>query len=457
MKTLFKSSREAAVSVLSDILESGAYANIALRKTLTEVKLDSRDRAFVTELVNETLRNLLSIDYVLNHFSKVPVAKMKPFIRNLLRMSVCQLRHMEKTPDSAAVNEAVILAKANGYAGLSGFVNGVLRTVARQPGVPAMPGKDNPEYLARRYSYPGWLATSLVKWLGAKEAELFCHNSHLPPPVTIFVNTHKTTPSELAKRLHEEGVEITPIISPIQADIDNCPLKDFLTIRSMGDISRLASFREGHFIVMDPGAIFAVAAMVPRPGHTVIDLCAAPGGKAFATACYMGNTGRVHAFDVHPHRTSLISDMLRQLGLTCVAPETKDATTHDPGLDASADAVLLDAPCSGFGTVRKRPEIKYNRNPSDIAALAEKQRSMMSVGAKYVKPGGVFVYSTCTITREENIDNVHWFLRQHPFKMRPIQFPQSNEVRFIEEDDCIQILPGPINDGFFVAVMVKDS
>ena len=457
------SSRGVAVSILSDILENGAYANIALRKALSQTNLDSRDRAFVTELVNETLRNLLSIDYVLNHFSKLPVAKMKPFIRNLLRMSVCQLRHMDKTPESAAVNEAVILAKSHGYAGLGGFVNGVLRTVARQPNfpnnldtmheaqqsfpknaeAPPMPGINDPAYLARRYSYPGWLAAKLVEWLGTDEAQHFCQNSHLPPPVTIFTNIGKITTDALAARLLEEGVDCSSVG-------DN-----FLMLRNAGDMTQLSTFQEGLFFVMDPGAIWAVAAMQLNPGQTVIDLCAAPGGKSFTAACLMGNTGHVRAFDIHPHRTALIRESIRRLGLTCINPETKDATVHDPNLDATADAVLLDAPCSGFGTIRKRPEIKYNRKASDISLLAEKQRQMLSIGAKYVKPGGILVYSTCTVAREENIDNIRWFLQNHPFEVRPPEIPAHSDMRFIQEDGSLQILPGPVNDGFFIAAMVN--
>jgi len=163
----------------------------------------------------------------------------------------------------------------------------------------------------------------------------------------------------------------------------------------------------------------------------------------------------VYAFDIHHHRTGLISDTARRLGLTCITTQVKDATIHDPALDSTVDAVLLDAPCSGFGTIRKRPEIKYNRAVADIHALAEKQRQMLSVGAQYVKPGGVLVYSTCTVAREENIDNIRWFLQHHPFKMRPLHLSQPGGIRFIEEDNCIQILPGAANDGFFVAAMEK--
>jgi len=382
---------------------------------------------------------------------------MKPFIRNLLRISVCQLRHIEKTPDSAAVNEAVILAKANGYAGLSGFVNGVLRTIARQPQVPPIPSPQGPEYLARRYSYPSWLAASLIKWLGAKAAESFCYNSHQPPPVTIFANTHKITPEALMNNLQECGVESTPLSAYMEKGDTSYtfPYDNFLVLRNSGDITQLPAFQEGLFFVMDPGAIWAINALDLKPGQTIIDLCAAPGGKSFAAACSMGNTGRIKAFDIHPHRTSLIKESIKRMGLTCITPETKDALSYDPALQGYADAVLLDAPCTGFGTIRKRPEIKYNRKPSDITALAEKQRQMLSIAAKYVKPGGVLVYSTCTVARKENIDNVRWFLQSHPFTIRPPVQPSLANTHFIVEDDCLQILPGPINDGFFIAAMTS--
>jgi len=438
-----KSSRGAAVDILSNILENGAYANIALRKALGESSLDSRDKAFVTELVNETLRNLLSIDFTINHFSKLPVPQMKPFIRNLLRISVCQLRHIEKTPESAAVNEAVILAKLNGYSGLSGFVNGVLRTMVRQQNMPPYPAPGSHKYLAMRYSYPGWLAGRLEKWLGRDEALRFCQYSHQPPPVTVFVNTVKTTQSDLAARLTTEGVD-----SAAHGD-------DILILRQAGDISKLQSFQEGLFFVMDPGALWAIKALSLKPGHSVIDICAAPGGKSFAAACIMKNTGHVRAFDLHPHRTALIKESVKRMGLSCITPETKDALIYDPALEASADAVLLDAPCTGFGTIRKRPEIKYNRKPEDIVALAEKQQQMLEIAAKYVKPGGVLVYSTCTVSREENIDNVRRFLQNHPFAIRPPELPAHEDVCYTLEDNCLQILPGTLNDGFFVATMVR--
>jgi len=432
-----KTDRFIAVQVLSEVVENAAYANIALRKALAESELDSRARAFVTDMVNETLRNLIQIDGVINKFSsKTPVNKMKPVIRNILRISTCQVLFMEKIPSRAAINEAVTLAKVYGFESLSGFVNGVLRNIDRgKPfGIKELTGSTIPspvETLSLTYSYQKWLVTDTIKWLGDAAAEIFFKSSHHPPPVVILTNTHKTTITQLEKSLQNEDIEATPIENS---------LHPFLVLRKSGDITRLNSFKEGHFFVIDPGAMRAVNAMEPQPGQTVIDLCAAPGGKSFALACKMQNQGTILSYDIHPHRVELINQTRKRLGLTIVTPAVKDICIFDPALRAKADTVLLDAPCSGFGTIRKHPEVKYTRKPADISELAEKQKEMLKIAAKYVKPGGKLVYCTCTITKEENSDNIQYFLKNHP------QF----SLQF-----ATQTLPTPLSDGFYVAVLTN--
>jgi len=291
-----------------------------------------------------------------------------------------------------------------------------------------------------------WLAKDLVRWLGAEEAKKFCHNSHLPPPVTVFANTYKLSRDLLLDRLQAEGVNSIPIGD------------DFLILRHTGDIAKLPAFQEGLFFVMDPGAIWAVRAMNPKPDQVVIDLCAAPGGKSFSAACFMENSGQVYAFDIHQHRVGLIQESALRLGLNCITAEVKDATNYTHSLQSIADTVIIDAPCSGFGTIRKRPEIKYNRSATDISQLVKTQREMLTTGAKYVKPNGTLVYSTCTVAREENIDNIRWFLQRNPqFKLLRPTLPQAEDIRYILEDDCLQILPGPCNDGFFIATIVQQA
>jgi 16S rRNA (cytosine967-C5)-methyltransferase len=434
-----------AVAILDEVLEKGAYANIALRKALGQSGLDARDRAFVTELVNETLRNLRLIDTVINHFSKLPVDKMKPFIRNVLRVSVCQLRILSKVPPHAAVFEAVSLTKGHGYESLAGFVNGVLRAVVRKPGVPAIPKTTD---WPLRYSYPDPLAAKIVEWLGEERACKFARYSHQIPMVTAHTNILKINPDTLAERLRNEGVECTRLDD------------SFLILKNTGDITGLAAFKEGLFFVMDPGAVWAVKALGLKPGQTMIDMCAAPGGKSFAAACGMGDIGEIYALDIHPHRVGLMDTAIKRLGIKSIKTMARDGTTaHSPD-DANglpqADAVLLDVPCSGLGTLRKRPEIKY-RYMDGMESLLQTQRDLLAAAAAYVKPGSVLVYSTCTINREENIDMVRRFCKERPgFTVEPMpELPNDADIPFFVEDGCLQLLPGPHNDGFFAARLKK--
>lgn len=443
--------RAVAVDILTEVTDNTAYANITLRQTLAYFpQLDTRSRAFVTELVNGTLRNLLRVDYILSAFSHTPVDRMKPFIRALLRVSVYQLRFMDKVPASAAVNEAVSLAKARGFTPLSGFVNGVLRSVARQPDKPALPSftEDPARHIGLCYSCPAWLAEWLMTQLGPARALAFCDNSHKPAPVAVFTNLLKTTPESLSARLRAEGVTCEP-----GTFFDEC-----LRLRHTADLSQLAAYKEGLFHVMDEGALFAVKALQPRPGMRVLDLCAAPGGKTAACACLMADTGYLGAYDIHPHKLLLLNETLSRLGITCVTAALHDATTRLAGTEP-ADAVLLDAPCSGLGILRKRPEIKYTRTAGDIIALAEKQRAMLAAAAESVKPGGTLVYCTCTVTREENIDNIRWFTARYPFTAAPLPLLSygENNPNCEVEDNCLQIWPGSDHDGFFIARLTRGA
>ncbi|MCL2577648.1 MAG: 16S rRNA (cytosine(967)-C(5))-methyltransferase RsmB [Defluviitaleaceae bacterium] len=417
-----KSDRAVAIAVLAEILDAGAYANIALRKALTGTDRAPQSRAFITEMVNETMRNLILIDHIIETFSSTPANEMKPIIKNILRISVCQIRFLERIPERAAVDEAVKLAKFYGFERLSGFVNGILRNIAREPEKPVFSQKD----LALRFSYPPWLVNLLVKWLGAKGAIEFCENSHKPAPVTILANTFKTDANHLTQILETDGVEVTPIEETAH----------MFTLRHTGDISALTAFKEGLFIVTDPGAMTAVSALDAKPGQTIIDLCAAPGGKSFATAFQMKNTGRLLAFDIHSHKINLLRQTQKRLGLSIIESGVQDALTFNPALSQKADAVLLDAPCSGLGTIRKHPEIKYNRTPEDIRVLAKTQSAMLANAAKYVKPGGILVYCTCTVASEENTEIIENFVANHPN---------------FSVEEANQTLPCATSDGFFTA------
>ena len=413
--------RGTALKVIDNVLEGGAYSNIALRKAFKANQcLDKKNRAFVSEIVYTTVRNLIQIDYVINHFSKIEICKMEPMIRSLLRLSVCQMRFMDKVPPYAAVNEAVELARVVGHAGLSGFVNGVLRNMARNPKRPQIP-KDDWGLL---YSFPKELLDEL-QVLGP-DLEGFLKNCQTPPPVTVFPNTTRVSLEELAKVLENENIETQAL--------ESC-----LIVKGTGDMTVLDSFRSGLFFVMDPGAYHAVLALDLRPGETLADLCAAPGGKSFAAACIMRNEGDIFAFDVSKHKVGLILQGKRRLGLGMIAAAHGDVLSA-PKREAFADAVLLDAPCSGLGTLRKHPEIKYRFAKKDINVHAKKQIAMLRNAARCLKPGGRLVYSTCTVTKEENQDVAS-------------ELEKSSGINLLE---AYQIMPAKTNDGFFVAKFVKN-
>jgi len=445
-----------AVATLNEITENGAFANIALRKALAGEGLTPQARAFITEMVNETLRNLILIDRIIDEFSTTPTSALKPLIRNVLRIAVCQIRFLEKIPERAAVDEAVKLTKQHNFERLSGFVNGILRNIAREPERPAFSQKD----VAMRFSYPPWLVNSLVKWLGGKAALEFCENSHKPAAITILVNPLKTDVASLTQSLETEGVQVTVLPSSEAESLQEpnrlrdvaddhqdasaaLPSAGLLELHRTGDITRLEAFKNGDFIVIDPGALAAIRALDPKPGQTIIDLCAAPGGKAFATAFAMENTGRILAFDIHAHKIKLITQTQKRLGLSIIETSVHDALTINHAIknpDALADAVLLDAPCSGLGTIRRHPEIKYTRTPEDIAQLAQKQAVMLANAAHYVKPGGKLVYCTCTVAQDENVAICDKFILSHPDYTL---------------DNSVQTLPSATSDGFFTATFLR--
>ena len=434
--------RQLAINVSLEINQGRAYNNIALRRALDAYpQWQPHQRAFVTELVNGTLRNQIQIDHIINIYSNNPntgKTKMKPFIRELLRTAIYQIRWMDKVPASAAVNEAVKLARANNFTPLSAFVNGILRNIVRaqesgnlKPWAEINRADSAIQYLSLRYSFPLWLAEALHNWLGA-EAEEFCALSHIPPAVTVCINPLKTCRDTLAADLRALNIDCT-----VSSLTEAC-----LHLKRLSSLSATELYKKGHFYVMDEGAYMAVKALSPQPGQKIIDLCAAPGGKSFACAGMMENRGQIIACDIHPHKIRLMEKSAARLGINCISLETRDAAIPNHAWSGYADALLLDAPCSGFGIIRKKPDIKYSKTMEDVHKLAALQRSLLAAAAGYLKPGGVLVYSSCTITKEENEDNINWFLDNFPF---------------ILDGDYIKLLPKEGHDGFFIARMIKNG
>jgi len=434
-----------AVSALMEITSDGAYNNIALRKALARNNALSRqDKAFVTELVNGALRNLIYLDYVIGRFSKTKAAKMKPFVLGVLRTAVYQIMFMDKTPDFAACDESVKLVKKRGLTGLAPFVNGVLRSVARDKASLGM-AESSVEDLCLKYSYPRWIADYWAEHYGFDITARMCRGLHQAPSVSIAVNTLRTDKASLADALRADGVSVR----------DGLYLDNSLIISGTSDISGLKTFIDGHFFVIDESSMIAAEVLAPPKGAKILDVCSAPGGKACVLACLCGDDAEILAFDIYEHKVWLIEDTLSRLGVTSVTPLIGDATVFDPALEESADCVLLDAPCSGLGLIRKKPEIKYRKTMDDVDELAGLQRRMLANVSRYVAPGGVLVYSVCTISPRECEDVAEWFTENHPFEPVPIKGEFDGRPGIsTPRQGCLQVLPVSEEvcaDAFFIA------
>jgi len=417
--------REIAVRGLAEIFEKKSYSNVAMRRILGQCDHLSRtQKAFVTEIISGCIRNLMHIDYIINSFSSTPTTRMKLPILNVLRISVYQMKFMDKVPVFAICNEAVDLTKKMGFALLSGFVNGVLRNIARK-----LSDLKPPTSLHIRYSCNEWIVNHFVRELGQAAAEDLLDSTCRPPGMTLCVNTNRISVDGLTDVLEQEGVEVSR----------GKLVKDALIVSKTADIAGLESFRRGLYHVMDEAAMLAAKHAV-RPGdRRIIDLCAAPGGKSFLAA-YLAPEAQILAGDVHDFKLDLLKEGARRLGLDNVAVRKRDATVFNEELRDLADLAIVDAPCSGLGTLRRRPDIKLFKDEDSIDGLVALQQQILANSWEYVVPGGRLLYSTCTISQRENMDNVNWFLRNFPFRL----------IRHT------QILPQHYNtDGFFIAVFER--
>ena len=424
--------REVAANILTDMQADGSYGNLLLRRTLNRYNaLLPAQKAFITELVNGVLRNLMYLDYIIDQFSNTKTSKMKPFVLNVLRLSAYQLFFLDKTPDFAVCNEAVALVKKRGLQGLAGFVNGVIRGILRGKDGFVLPGENTAEHLSVRYSCPLWLTARFIRQYGFDAARDMLAVNVTPPDVTLCVNTVRVSARELAETLVKEGVTVKPA---------RFMEGKALHVSGTSDMAALPSFQQGLYHVMDESAMLAVALAGPKPGMRILDLCAAPGGKSFAAAVWAEDKAEISARDIYEHKLELINNGAKRLGVQSVSAVLSDAEKFDESDAGAFDLVLADAPCSGFGLLRKKPDIRLARREEDIAQLAALQRRILRNAARYVKPGGTLVYSTCTLTHEENGDNADWIARELD----------------LHEVERRMILPHEFGtDGFFIARFTK--
>ncbi|MDD2554372.1 MAG: 16S rRNA (cytosine(967)-C(5))-methyltransferase RsmB [Desulfotomaculaceae bacterium] len=447
------SAREIALQVLKAVEGEGSYAGMALNRILEKYRPGKLDRAFATELSYGTLRFLKTIDWILGQFVKQPLEAQTASVRNILRLSVYQLLYLDKVPDSAACNEGAEMARKHGHPGAVKFVNGVLRSIARRKAGIAFPDlSDDPiGHISIKYSHPAWLVERWLREFGPEDTILLCSANNMPAPNTVRVNTLKSTRNELIERLREEGL----------AAKETAYAPEGITIEGFLSISSMAAFREGQFQVQDESSMLASRAVAPAPGATVIDACSAPGGKATHLAQLMKNRGEIFAFDIHPHKLALIKENSVRLGIDIIRENAGDAIRLPEKFYGSADYVLVDAPCSGLGVLRRRPDARWRKDPGQIAGLVKLQAEILNSASCCVKDHGVLVYSTCTITREENLGQVEDFLVRHPeFVLEDLTplLPRVLDNDGTMAGGYLQLLPHRhAMDGFFIARMRKEG
>lgn len=443
------SSRELAFNILIDIYLNGAFSNLSIKRHLSD-EISSQEENLTREIVYGVLENEMYIDYILKKASKIKIKKIHPKILVILKIGIYQLIFMDRIPSSAAVNESVNLAKKYGHRGTIGFVNGVLRNISRNKEEwMKVDVKDRGDYISIKYSHPKWIVERWIKSFGEDFTEELCRSNNSRPELNIRVNNLKTSKNELKKKLEEKGFIIR----------DGKYAEDTLIIENPSKVASLKEFKSGKFFIQDESSSLVGQLMDPKPGSVVLDLCSAPGGKATHIGEIMKNKGRVLSRDIHDNKLHLIKENANRLGISIIETERLDATKKDLSLVNKADYVLVDAPCSGFGLIRRKPEIKWNRKEEDIEELAKLQYNILSNGKDYVKVGGFLIYSTCTIEDDENINIVNKFLQENQnFKLVNLESRIKNPENIHSlKDGYIQLYPHiHSTDGFYIAKMMKE-
>ncbi len=438
--------RELILGILLEVTRDGEYSHLALRNVLNKYQyLDKKDRAFITRVTEGTLEHMIEIDYIINQFSKVKVNKMKPVIRTIIRSAVYQMKYMDSVPNSAACNEAVKLAVKKGFSNLKGFVNGVLRSIDRN-----LEQLTYPDDLSIRYSMPQWILDQWLQEYDKETVEMMLQDFQKEKPTTIRCNLNLTTKEALMETLKKEGVQVK----------EHPYLPYALQIWGYDYLGDLESFQKGAFYVQDISSMLVSHLANPQEGDVVLDVCAAPGGKALHMAELLGGSGRVEARDLTSYKVDFIRENIERTGVTNMEAVQWDATVTDESMLEKADIVIADLPCSGLGVLGKKTDLKYKMSAQAQEELVSLQRKILSTVQAYVKSGGTLIYSTCTIHKEENMGNVHWFLENFPeYQLVPLKERLCEDLQgSVKEEGCLQLLPGiHESDGFFIAKFKKEN
>lgn len=442
-----KNVRETALELLEAVEKNQSYSNLLLNNAIKKNEIDQKDIGLLTELTYGTLQRKMSLDYFLQGFLKGN-KKIESWVQQLLRLTLYQMVYLDKIPDRAAIYEAVEIAKSRGHKGISGMVNGVLRTIQRQ-GLPSLEQIADPaRRLAIETSHPEWLVKRWVEQLGFEKTKQMCELNLTAPLQTARVNLTKVSREECLSILEEEGFSVEQSLAIPEA------------IKCLrGNLANSNAFQEGLLTIQDESSMVAAYALGALEDEKVLDACAAPGGKSTHIAEKLRNTGKVIALDLHDHKVKLIHDNASRLGLANVQTEALDSRKVQANFEKeSFDRILVDAPCSGLGVMRRKPDMKYTKKEEDLFQLANVQKSLLKAVSPLLKKGGILVYSTCTIDKEENQYIVESFLNDNEDFEGDLSLKERvpEAIRPMVNDYDLQILPQHIgSDGFYIACLRK--
>ncbi|MDA3733106.1 16S rRNA (cytosine(967)-C(5))-methyltransferase RsmB [Niameybacter massiliensis] len=426
--------REVIAQILTDLEKDETYLQLALKKELDQ--LEGKDKSFANEVIYGTIKWRLRLDYIINQFSKTPVKKMKPLVRSIMRMSVYQLLFLDKVPASAVINEAVKIMHKRKMSNLAGFINGTLRNIERQKDTITYPS------LSVYYSIPEWIIDRWVEAYGEEKTKLICESLSQRAKICIRTNTLKITKEALKGELEKEGIEI----------LEEGFVPESFYIKTGLGIHHSPSYKAGLWTVQDESAMLVGHVLAPLKGERILDMCSAPGGKTTHLAALMENEGEVVGCDVHEHKIELIEKNATRLGTTIIKGTLQNGLVECKEWVGQFDKVLLDAPCSGLGIMKRKPDIRYTKDDTAIKEINEIQKGLMDQAVKYLKEDGILVYSTCTLTREENQDMVI-YAKELGLKTDSIPFNLPECLKSEVHDNAyIEILPYlEETDGFFIA------
>lgn len=425
--------RELALKILYEIDKQQAYSNIVLNEQIKQNRknLNEKDIGLISEIVYGVTTWRLTLDEIIKKYSKIRLKKISPWIINILRMGAYQIIFLDKIPKSAAVNESVNLAKRYGHNVSSNFVNAILRKIEKSDYEEFFKIDNDIERISKTTSMPEWIIKELLKNNNIEKVEEICKNSNIKPKITIRINNLKSTKEELIQKLKEQNI--------IYKETE---YEDFLILDKVKNIENLELFKKGFFTIQDISAGLTAKVLNPNEGENILDACSAPGGKTTYIAELMKNNGNIEAWDIHEHRTQLVIKNADRLGINIINTQVKDATIYDESLNEKFDKILLDVPCLGIGVIKRKPDIKWQRNIEDISEISKIQLKILENSSKYLKKDGILVYSTCSLLKEENENVIYKFL-------------DKNSNFEIIKNSNINIIPDEEKDGFFICKLHK--